>query len=215
MGFAPELGAVAKPGQEVKILENSAGGARLELGLTGGVSIQCRLTAGESNLELRLVKGSGYLGWETSSRYLVVPDYFADDAVYDGSEAGKRCLPTENFCLQCLEGGNALIMAVWPSSDQEAWILGAVRGAAAGVGATQVRVAPGQGIWLAFLEGAQLWQTSPAPVQAAVPFPAASCGWRRRPTPGTSSAGRHRTNSRRPMPGRHWFTPSTAPRRRR
>ena len=40
------------------------------------------------------------------------------------------------------------------------------------MGATQVRVAPGQGIWLAFLEGAQLWQTSPAPVQAAVPVPA-------------------------------------------
>jgi len=154
---------------------------------------------------------------QSKTRYVVVPDYFGDDVVIEtgapspqpsppmgerGAEGrGRRSLylPAENFCLNLLEGGDAILMSVWQSSEQDVWLgpSPALRAPSPplverdGVRGTRppgpedstslhVRCLKGKSIWLAFLESPDLWHASGASVRddRKPPFPAKwRCGF--------------------------------------
>jgi hypothetical protein len=51
-----------------------------------------------------------------SARYAALPDFFGDDVVFDPVHLAMSTLsiPAENFLLQFIEGGNAMVMCIWP-----------------------------------------------------------------------------------------------------
>src|SRR4030095_10056084 len=108
----------------LKIIENSQASIMLEAALTaksGAIAtFRFRLTAGESLLEVRGAQGAGRLRVCDQAQYVVVPDFFADDMVFDpAAHASDRIgLPAENSVLGLTDQGGAIVACVWPSSRQ-------------------------------------------------------------------------------------------------
>ncbi|MEI7731918.1 MAG: hypothetical protein WCO56_20260 [Verrucomicrobiota bacterium] len=168
----------------LKILENTSGGVMLDASYQeGGASpIRFRLTTGEAILEIRATDSAGFVEVRTQTRYVVVPDYFGDDLVYELPVSRNLALPAENLMLNLLEDGQAMVMTVWQSRAQEAWVLaggdaGSTKVGKSGQGGASVhriRCLKDKSIWCAFLESPGIWQTVQPPLKPdwKPPFPA-------------------------------------------
>ncbi len=64
------------------------------------------------------------LSVEAPSRFVVLPDFFADDIVVDAATMpiDSAELPSENFLLRLLPGGDAIVMSVSTSREEDARI---------------------------------------------------------------------------------------------
>jgi len=139
-----------------KIIENNSSAVMVE-----AAGLRFRLTTGEAILELRANETLTNVTVQSNSRFVVVPDYFGDDVVYDTATARGLYLPAENFCLNLLDGGDAIMMTVWQSRNQDVWL---------DANSNRIRCLKGKSIWLAFLEAPGIWHTDASSVQP--PFPA-------------------------------------------
>ena len=96
---------VAKSASGRNVLRVGAGAAEAEfsLGSSGFVKISPGKNA--ASVEVR-----------TGARYAILPDFFADDVVFDPVHLAMPALtvPAENFLLQFIEGGNTMVMCIWP-----------------------------------------------------------------------------------------------------
>ncbi|HEX4796562.1 MAG TPA: hypothetical protein VH370_22415 [Humisphaera sp.] len=112
-------GAQAEPIGKAEVTKNEAGKsvlrvtagnavADLSLGLEGYVKINPGANA--ASVEVR-----------TAARYAVLPDFFADDVVFDPARFSMPSLtvPAENFLLQFLEGGDTIVMCDWAGRLKE------------------------------------------------------------------------------------------------
>ncbi|MBN2505390.1 MAG: hypothetical protein JXQ71_01715 [Verrucomicrobia bacterium] len=185
------------PIASLKIVENNAGTVALSATTPAPAqaTLTFRLTAGEPMLEIQPGQGATFVHLESAARHVVVPDYFGDDMVItadDGSPQGQHramsapdapgakallCLPAENLLLNLLDGGDAILMAVWQSNEQDVWLTppgGAPAGPTRSTHAEprpparkpppsvsqRIRCRSGNRIWLALLEGRNLWHAS-------------------------------------------------------
>ena len=102
---------VVKSASGRSLLRVSAGSAEAEFTL--GTSGFVKVTPGKnaSSVEVR-----------TGARYAVLPDFFADDVVFDPAHLAMPTLtvPAENFLLHFIEGGNTLVMCIWPGRLKQA-----------------------------------------------------------------------------------------------
>ncbi|MGD0092679.1 MAG: hypothetical protein ABSE73_22440 [Planctomycetota bacterium] len=89
------------------VLRVSAGAAQAEFSLGAGIFV-------------KIVPGKNAAGVEvrTTARYAVLPDFFSDDVVFDPVHLPmpKTTVPAENFLLEFLEGGDTIVMCVWPGN---------------------------------------------------------------------------------------------------
>lgn len=146
----------------LKIIENSQASVMLEATLTskGGVStFRFRLTAGESLLEVRGGQGAGRLRIVDQSQYLVVPDFFADDMVYDPArhDADRIGLPAENSVLGMTDDGNAIVACIWPSSRQNADLLLSAKNPERKIAGYEIDLPANSKLWVAAMEGPGIW----------------------------------------------------------
>jgi hypothetical protein len=93
----------SESGRSVLRVSTGAAEAEFSLGSQGYVKISPGKNA--ASVEVR-----------TGARYAVLPDFFADDVVFDPARFATPSLtvPAENFLLQFLEGGNTIVMCDWP-----------------------------------------------------------------------------------------------------
>ncbi|NQT51271.1 hypothetical protein HQ576_04440, partial [bacterium] len=156
-------GRPASAPASVRILENSAGAVMLEAACKtdkgSPLSARYCLTTGEMALDVRPGPGVRTLRVGGRIRYVVVPDYFADDMVYRAAAlpAPVVGLPTENFFLSLIEGGDALVMCVWKSKKGHARVVrlpGPQRRAAC-----EMDCQKGESIWVAVLEHPGIWHS--------------------------------------------------------
>jgi hypothetical protein len=144
------LRLVATPGQAGIVVSSKAeeGGKRIELTLlTSGASKSSlidqaevstnkegekflRVVAGGAQAELTLgagpfvkvtpVKNAAALEVKADARYAALPDFFADDVVFDPVHLPMRSMsvPAENFLLQFVEGGDTIVMCIWPGKGK-------------------------------------------------------------------------------------------------
>ena len=154
-------GRPASAPASVRILENSAGAVMLEAACKtdkgSPLSARYRLTTGEMALDVRPGPGVRTLRVGGRIRYVVVPDYFADDMVYRAAAlpAPVVGLPTENFFLGLIEGGDALVMCVWKSKRRNARVVrlpGPQQRAAC-----EMDCQKGKSTWVAVLEHPGIW----------------------------------------------------------
>lgn len=111
-------------------------------------AMRFRITAGQPLLRITAGRGMGKFVVSTRSRYVVVPDFFGDDMVFDA--AGSRlALPAESFLVHMLTGGDAMLMCVWQGDERPVHL--------APGGRTEIGCAPGSQLWLALLEGERTW----------------------------------------------------------
>jgi hypothetical protein len=87
-----------------------------------------RVTAGTAQAEITLGTGpfvkvtpgkqAASIEIKADARYAALPDFFADDVVFDPAKFKGHALgvPADNFLLQFVEGGNTIVMCIWPGN---------------------------------------------------------------------------------------------------
>lgn len=88
-----------------KFLRVTAGAAQAEIALSAGPLVKITPIKGATAVEIK-----------ADARYAAAPDFFADDVVLDPVHFAMPSLtvPAENFLLQFVEGGNTIVMCIWP-----------------------------------------------------------------------------------------------------
>ncbi len=180
LGHIGTPGASFDPPARLRIIQNTSSSVVVEAAFKGSAAavLRLRLTTGEAILEVQCADGAGFVEVRSPTRYVVAPDYFGDDLIYGGQSLREFWLPAENFCLNLLEGGDAMMMSVWQSGGPEAWLgFTTVAPTAENPGlacSTRVRCLKGKSLWLAFLESPGLWHSRSGLAQDGwkPPFPA-------------------------------------------
>src|SRR5437016_1423874 len=87
------------------VLRVSAGTAEADFSLSPSGFVKINPGKDAASVEVR-----------TGARYAVLPDFFANDVVFDPTHLAMPTLtvPAENFLLQFVEGGNTIVMCIWP-----------------------------------------------------------------------------------------------------
>lgn len=165
---------VARKGVDVLDLHGASGALRVRLGLEKkGAAVLAELGKGAAALDvagvrLTLKRGdavveavapAGALRVESPGRFLVLPDFFADDIVVDARQipAAKAELPSENFLLHLSGDRDALTMCVFENREQDVRIALAGEGDKRQVISSEIEFGKGRKIWVAALEGPGLW----------------------------------------------------------
>lgn len=176
VGYLTASFSATDPLATLKIIENASGAVMVEASSKNNslTALRFRLTTGEAILEIRSNEGIEFVKVQTRTRYVVVPDYFGDDMVFGVQAFRELALPAENFCLNLIEGGDAIVMNVWQSSEQEAWLGTPAKDKEDLLCSSRIRCLNGKSIWLAFLEGPGIWHAGNAAAKDGwkPPFPA-------------------------------------------
>jgi hypothetical protein len=174
----------------VRIIENQPGAAVLEVShLTAGGGrprVRYRLTTGRALVEVVPLADADRLVVWTLPELLVVPEFLADDMVFgpESSERSRMGLPTEGLLLHTLAGGDAMLMCVWPERSRPADALLTGTAPNRRLGGCEIRCEPERPVWVALLEGSDLWHAQGIPAAgasepAAPPWkPGFSARWR-------------------------------------
>jgi hypothetical protein len=173
----------------ISLVENTRAAAALEVsGRTAkGVSVSARfrLKRGEPWLLAEPGAGAGRLRVACPSRFVVLPDFFADDILIDARNLSPNTaeLPSENFVLHLLGQGDALAMCVFENRQQDVKINLAGTGEERTVTSSDIGF-EGKKVWIALQHTPQLWYSHTIRPEEAgkfvrldwtMPFPAA---WR-------------------------------------
>jgi hypothetical protein len=155
--------------ERAALIENSRTGACLEASFqtTRGApsTATFRLTRGEVFVETVPGAGAERLRVESPGRYVVLPDFFADDMLVDATKVPPASieLPSENFLLLPTGGGDSLAMVVFENREQEVRVQLSGEGERRLFTASEIRFGKGRKIWTALLEGKGIWHAFDAP----------------------------------------------------
>jgi len=101
----------------VKVIKSEQDEAVIQF-RTGMAEAELRMGIGQTYIEVKPVKNAKYINIGMNARYTLLPDFFGDDVVFDPAKFKAEILtvPAENFLLNLLEGGDGIVMCVWPGS---------------------------------------------------------------------------------------------------
>ncbi|MFV1964308.1 MAG: hypothetical protein ACC628_02710 [Pirellulaceae bacterium] len=171
----------------VSLAENTRAAIRLEVTYTTaeGTAVRAtlRVKRGDPFIEVTPGENAKSLRVECESRFVVLPDFFADDIVFDARSIPLQTLetPSENFLLHLIGEGDAIAMCVFENRDQEVRIALAGSGENRVVAASEIDFGENRKIWLAFTTSPQIWHSidfdasaagSVKPLDWKMPFPA-------------------------------------------
>ena len=173
--------------ERVSLVEHTRAAARLEAvyqtAQGHAVTASFRIKRGGIFLEAEPGPGAGLLRVEAPGRYVVLPDFFADDILIDATKipVASAEVPTENFLLHMTGAGSAIAMCVFENSDQDVAVTftgNQDRRVATG---SDIRFGKDGKIWVALMTGRGIWDVMDVKEQDAgkvmpldwkTPFPA-------------------------------------------
>ena len=144
------------------IKENNRSSLALEVGFRSPRgqlrSIRYELNAGAPFVKTTAGAGVEKLRVQAPCRFAVLPDFFGDDIVVDAASipVPRAELPSENFLLHLMHGGEAILMTVSESRDNDiAIVLSAT--APREIVASDIAYGKKPHIWVAILAGKGIW----------------------------------------------------------
>ena len=167
--------------ENVAVVEHTRAAVRLqaEYLTAAGVPITAsfRIKRGGISLETSPGPGAGQIRIEAVSRYVVLPDFFADDILIDAAKipVPRAELPSENFLLHLTGNGNSIAMCVFENRDQDVLVTFAGSGKQRVVTGSVIRFGeskknrknrkkqkgskdrPGRKVWVSLIEGKGIW----------------------------------------------------------
>ena len=161
---APRKAVAVTGAPSLRIVENGLGAVMVEADLQGdGQSGACtaafRLTTGQAMLEMTgLGAADRFFVWSVT-RYVVVPDFFADDMVFSAAtcDLNRFGLPAENFLLNLLDGGDAMLTCVWRSPNQDAYAVLTGEGPERRIHGCEFAGGEDETLWVAVVEQPDIW----------------------------------------------------------
>jgi len=193
--LTPEAGASAGGISSFAIVANNpgVGAAEVEFASPGGQPLVARfeLKVGQPVVQTESKAGATSLRVEAPCRFAVLPDFFADDIVIDAAELPVRQadLPSDNFLLRLLPGGDALVMTVVKNSEEDLRVTMTGEGEHRLIASSELRYGKEGKIWVAVLAAPSIWHARSITGEQAgkvlaldwkAPFPAQwRADWRR------------------------------------
>jgi hypothetical protein len=168
------------------IKQNSRSAVSVEVEYASATHESRRLTyelnAGQPFVKTTAGPGIDKLRVHAPCRFAVLPDFFGDDIVVDASQipVSSAELPSENFLLHMLPGGEAILMTVSEARDNDVAV-SVSSGATREIVHSDVTYGSKPHVWVALLAQPGIWhqhaiESSDAgkvvPLQWQMPFPA-------------------------------------------
>jgi hypothetical protein len=116
------------------------------------------LATGRVFVECKPLQNTARIAVEAATRFAVIPDFFGADMVFDprAYPQPRLVIPPENFVLNLLEGGNTIVMSVWPAGNQEAELVLAGAGEDRRIQATRI-TCDSKSVYVAALNAPAIW----------------------------------------------------------
>ena len=147
---------------KIAVSENGRSTVAIDVTTKVGTT-QIRLKKGEHFVETRALAGTTALRVECPSRFAVLPDFFADDILFDAKKVpvDRVELPSENFVLHFTGKQDAIVMNVFENRDQDVRVNLAGKGDARAIASSEIDFGKaGSKIWVAVLEGPGIWHST-------------------------------------------------------
>jgi len=166
----------------IAVTELSKGAIAVEI-QGGGATATLKLKKGDPALETSPGAGAARLRVEAPSRFVVFPDFFADDIVVDAAKVPIASIeaPSENFLLHLGGKNDAIVMAVFEHRDQDVRLSLAGDGEKRAFTGSEIQFGKSGKVWVSLLEGEGIWFTKTldrkergrvVPLGWKMPFPA-------------------------------------------
>jgi hypothetical protein len=158
---APAQGASAGGAklESVAIAKNSSQAVAVDavFAAAGGrkLALRYELAMGQTFVKTEPRDGAKALRVEAPCRFIVLPDFFADDIVADAADIPVAAaeLPSENFLLHLLGAGEAVLMTVSSARDEDVRVTLAGRRFAA----SDIAYGKDGKVWVAVLDAPGIW----------------------------------------------------------
>jgi hypothetical protein len=193
--LAPAAGPSACRLSSFAIVENNPGGGGADVVFMTAdgraLTLRCALKPGQPFVQTEARDGVTGLSVEAPCRFAVLPDFFADDIVIDAFDLpfAEAELPSDNFLLHLLPGGQAIVMTVAKTSEEDIRITLSSQGETRSIHDSQLAYGKDGQIWVGILTGPGLWHARDVAKEQAgqvirldwkAPFPAQwRVDWRR------------------------------------
>jgi hypothetical protein len=147
----------------VSIVDNSPSEATLEASFQSSDGktrkLRYELATGQLQVGTKAAAGVEALSIEAPCRFVVLPDFFADDIVIDATEMAVPAadLPSENFLLHLLPRGDSIVMAVASNRGRDARVELVGSETKRQVVRSELDYGKEGKIWVAVLEGRKIW----------------------------------------------------------
>jgi len=147
----------------VRIVENTPARVALDAAFgrdgTPGPVVRFALEIGQPFVKTRAGEGTRGLRLRAPGRFVVLPDFFADDLVVDATTlpVDRAELPSEHFLLSMVPGGRAIVMSVSDSAAEDVRVTLSGEGAERMIDGAEIRYGDDGTIWVAVIEGADAW----------------------------------------------------------
>jgi hypothetical protein len=167
--------------ERIALVENTRGSACLEAAFRTAkgseVAGRFRLKRGDVSVQVEPGTGAARLRVECPGRFVVLPDFFADDITLDATRLplGAVELPSENFVLHPTGQGDALALCVFENRQQDVKVTLSGEGDRRVVSGSDIGF-EGKKVWVALLEAPHIWHSSE--VKAADAGKVLSLGWK-------------------------------------
>jgi hypothetical protein len=148
--------------EHMALIENTKGAACLDAAFTTAkgvpVAAKFRIKRGDVSVQTEPGVGAGKLRVECPGRFVVMPDFFADDITFDAAKLPLSSveLPSENFVLHLTGQGDALAMCVFENRQQDVKVTLAGEGEKRIVTGSEIGF-EGKKVWVALLEAPHIW----------------------------------------------------------
>jgi hypothetical protein len=152
--------------ERVSLVEHARGAACLEAAWKTAqgaeLTARFRLKRGDPSVEVEPRAGAVRVRVECPSRYVVLPDFFADDILIDATRLplASTELPSENFLIHPLGKGEALGLVVFENREQDVRVDLAGEGEARVVSGAEIDFGKGRKVWLSILTAPGLWHVA-------------------------------------------------------
>jgi hypothetical protein len=167
---------------KIAVTEFSKGAIAVEI-QGGAAAATLKLKKGDPALETSPGAGASRLRVEAPSRFVVFPDFFADDIVVDAAKVPIASIeaPSENFLLHLGGRNDAIVMAVFEHRDQDVRLSLAGDGEKRAFTGSEIQFGKSGKVWVSLLEGEGIWFTKTldrrergrvVPLGWKMPFPA-------------------------------------------
>jgi len=143
-------------------IDKSAGGmASVHVSFGDSAAIRCEMQIGQPFVKTEPLRGVKALRVDAPCRFAVLPDFFAADMVVDAADlpVGRCELPSENFLLHMMPGGQSIVLAVWNQRQEDVRVQLAGRGGERRILASEVPYGAKGNVSVALLEHAGIWHS--------------------------------------------------------
>ncbi len=157
--FRARLERGGGPVRRVFLAESGRGGAVVEIAWKDA-SARFRIAKGQPFVESESLGGDAPLRIDCPGRFVVLPDFFADDILVDARKLAQDRveLPSENFVLHFAGAGRSIVMGVFENRDQDVRVtLGGQGDNRLLTGSEIAYGGKGRKIWVSVLDGPGLW----------------------------------------------------------